>query len=222
MKKIISLLLLLALLCSFISCGDKNREYDENEVKLAAEELIRSSAELNRIFWGEGIGYIDDASFSVGYYYPADMFSLYDYGIETVDDLKEKTKKVFSQAYSQNIFSTVLSSLTDGDGIYAFARYYQKYSDAEYKEPECIMVYSKALVLLNDEVIYNYDTLQVIGSKKEIVYVTLTVDVRRDEKIQTRTLKVGLIEEENGWRIDTPTYMSYVENNDYEDLQDKK
>ena len=222
MKKIISLLLLLALLCSFISCGDKNREYDENEVKLAAEELIRSSAELNRIFWGEGIGYIDDASFSVGYYYPADMFSLYDYGIETVDDLKKKTKKVFSQAYSQNIFSTVLSSLTDGDGIYAFARYYQKYSDAEYKEPECIMVYSKALILLNDEVIYNYDTLQVIGSKKEIVYVTLTVDVRRDEKIQTRTLKVGLIEEENGWRIDTPTYMSYVENNDYEDLQDKK
>ncbi len=222
MKKIISILLLAALLCSFISCGDKNRKYDENEVKLAAEELIRSSAELNRIFWGEGIGYIDDASFSVGYYYPADMFSLYNYGIETVEDLKKKTKKVFSEAYSQNIFSTVLSSLTDGDGIYAFARYYQKYSDAENKEPECIMVYSKAIVLLNDEVSYNFDTLEVVGSKKETVYVTLKVDVKRDEKIQTRELKVGLIEEENGWRIDTPTYISYVENDDYEDLQDKK
>ncbi len=222
MKKIISLLTLFALLCSLISCGEKNREYDENEVKQAAEELIKRSAELNRIFWGEGIGYIDDASYSVGYYYPADMFSLSYYGIETIDDLKDKTQKVFSYSYSQNIFSTVLSSLSDGDGIYAFARYYQKFSDAENKEPECIMVYSNALVLLRDEVSYNFDTLEVTGSKKDIVYVTLSVDVRRDDNTQTRNLKVGLIEEENGWRIDTPTYMSYIENNDYEDLQDKK
>ena len=222
MKKIISLIMLIALLCSLISCGEKNREYDENEVKIAAEALIRKSADLNRIFWGEGIGYIDDASFSVGYYYPADIFSLSYYGIETVEDLKEKTRKVFSYSYSQNIFSTVLSSLSDGDGIYAFARYYQKFSDAENKEPECIMVYSNALVLLKDEVNYNFDTLQVIGSKKDTVYVTLSVDVKRDDKTQTRNLKVGLIEEENGWRIDTPTYMSYVENSDYEDLQDKK
>ena len=222
MKKIISLLTLFALLCSLISCGEKNREYDESEVKQAAEILISKSAALNQIFWGEGIGYISDSSYSVGYYYPADIFSLYNYGIETVDDLKEKTMEVFSFAYSQNIFSTVLSSLNDGDGIYAYARYYQKYSDAEEKVPETIMVYSKALVLLKDEVRYNFDTMEVIGSKKEMVYVTLTVDVVRDENTQTRALKVGLIEEEDGWRIDTPTYMSYVENSDYEDLQDKK
>ena len=222
MKKIISLITLIALLCSLISCGEKNREYDENEVKQAAEELIRKSDDLNRIFWGEGIGYIEDASYSVGYYYPADIFSLSYYGIETIDDLKDKTQKVFSYSYSQNIFSTVLSSLSDGDGIYAFARYYQKFSDAENKEPECIMVYSNALVLLKDEVYYNFDTLQVVGSKKDTVYVTLSVDIKRDENTQTRSLKVGLIEEENGWRIDTPTYMSYVENSDYEDLQDKK
>ena len=222
MKKIISLLTLFALLCSLISCGEKNREYDESEVKQAAEILISKSAALNQIFWGEGIGYISDSSYSVGYYYPADIFSLYNYGIETVDDLKEKTREVFSFAYSQNIFSTVLSSLNDGDGIYAYARYYQKYSDAEEKVPETIMVYSKALVLLKDEVRYNFDTMEVIGSKKEMVYVTLTVDVVRGENTQTRALKVGLIEEEDGWRIDTPTYMSYVENSDYEDLQDKK
>lgn len=222
MKKIISLLTLFALLCSLISCGEKNREYDESEVKQAAEILISKSAALNQIFWGEGIGYISDSSYSVGYYYPADIFSLYNYGIETVDDLKEKTMEVFSFAYSQNIFSTVLSSLNDGDGIYAYARYYQKYSDAEEKVPETIMVYSKALVLLKDEVRYNFDTMEVIGSKKETVYVTLTVDVVRGENTQTRALKVGLIEEEDGWRIDTPTYMSYVENSDYEDLQDKK
>ena len=222
MKKIISLLTLFALLCSLISCGEKNREYDESEVKQAAEILISKSAALNQIFWGEGIGYISDSSYSVGYYYPADIFSLYNYGIETVDDLKEKTMEVFSFAYSQNIFSTVLSSLNDGDGIYAYARYYQKYSDAEEKVPETIMVYSKALVLLKDEVRYNFDTMEVIGSKKETVFVTLTVDVVRGENTQTRALKVGLIEEEDGWRIDTPTYMSYVENSDYEDLQDKK
>jgi len=222
MKKIVSLIIVVALLCSLVSCKEKNREYDENEVKLAAESLIRKSAELNYIFWGEGIGYINDASYSVGYYYPADIFSLLSYGIETIDDLKEKTRKVFSLSYSENIFSTVFSSLGDEDEIYGFARYYQKYSDAENKEPECIMVYSNALVLLKDEVSYDFDTLKVIGSKKQTVYVTLSVNVKRGENTQTRELKVGLVEEEGGWRIDTPTYMSYIENDDYQDLQDKK
>lgn len=222
MKRIVSLIIVFGLLCSLVSCKEKNREYDENEVKLAAESLIRKSAELNYIFWGEGIGYINDASYSVGYYYPADIFSLLSYGIETIDDLKEKTKKVFSSSYSENIFSTVFSSLGDEDEIYGFARYYQKYSDAENKEPECIMVYSNALVLLNDEVSYDFDTLKVIGSKKQTVYVTLSVNVKRGENTQSRELKVGLVEEEGGWRIDTPTYMSYVENDDYQDLQDKK
>lgn len=222
MKRIVSLIIVFGLLCSLVSCKEKNREYDENEVKLAAESLIKKSAELNYIFWGEGIGYINDASYSVGYYYPADIFSLLSYGIETIDDLKEKTKKVFSSSYSENIFSTVFSSLGDEDEIYGFARYYQKYSDAENKEPECIMVYSNALVLLKDEVSYDFDTLKVIGSKKQTVYVTLSVNVKRGENTQSRELKVGLVEEEGGWRIDTPTYMSYVENDDYQDLQDKK
>ena len=222
MKRIVSLIIVFGLLCSLVSCKEKNREYDENEVKLAAESLIRKSADLNNIFWGEGIGYISDADYSFGYYYPADIFSLSSYGIETIDDLKEKTKKVFSSSYSENIFSTVLSSLSDGEEIYGFARYYQKYSDAQNKEPECIMVYSKSIVLLKDEVSYNFDTLKVIGSKKQTVYVTLSVNVKRGEQTQTRDLRVGLVEEEAGWRIDTPTYMSYVENDDYQDLQDKK
>lgn len=222
MKKLISLIIMFALLCSLISCDDKNREYDEDEVRIAAENLIRKSSDLNYIFWGEGIGYIKDDSFSVGYYYPADIASLASFKIETIDDLKEKTREVFSSSYSENIFSTVLSSLSDGDEIYRLARYYQKFSDAGNKEPECIMVYSNALVLLKDEVTYNFDTLAVRGSEKETIYVTISVNVTREEKTQIRELKVGLVEEDDGWRIDTPTYMSYIENEDYEDLQDKK
>ena len=33
--------------------------------------------------------------------------------------------------------------------------------------------------------------------------------VKRDEKVQERTLTVGLIEEENGWRINDSTYMVF-------------
>lgn len=222
MKKIVSFIALLTLLLSLVSCGEKNREYDESEVKAAAEYLIKRSADLNCIFWGEGIGYINDDSFSVGYYYPASVASLASFGIETIEDLKEKTREVFSSSYSENIFSTTLSSLSDGEEIYRLARYYQKFSDSENNQPECIMVYTNALVLLKDEVSYKFDTLTVVGSKKETVYVTLSVNVKREEKTQIRELRVGLVEEDSGWRIDTPTYMSYIENEDYEDLQDKK
>ena len=48
MKRIFSLILILTLLLtSLISCGD--REYDENEVREAAKELISASALLKQV-----------------------------------------------------------------------------------------------------------------------------------------------------------------------------
>ena len=121
------------------------------------------------------------------------------------------TCEVFSSSYSANIFETTLSSVSDTDGIQGLARYYQKYEDVEMTKPDTIMVYSRANVFLKDEVDYLFDTLEVVGSKKQIVYVTLYANVKREEKSQTRQIKVGLIEEENGWRLNDATYLVYDE-----------
>ena len=110
MKKIISLILCIVIFLSLVSCDDEKIKYDEDEVLLAAAELIVKSGELNTLFWGEGIRYEEDDLNKNGYYYPANPYSLIRYGVRTVEDMKEMARDVFSVSYCESIFSSVLSS----------------------------------------------------------------------------------------------------------------
>ncbi len=224
MKKAVSLILaVLFTVILAVNLASCDRKYDEGTVKEEAARLIAASVELNEIYWGRGIGYIQDAGSSNGAYYEANYFDLLKYEIRTVEDLKEKTRRVFSEGYCESIFATAFSSVIDEEELQFYARYYQKYADENNQEPVAIMVYSLAKVLLTDAVEYHYDTLTVIGSEKETVYVTVEVSVTREEKTQRNVLKIGLIEEKDGWRLDTPTYCSYNENeDDYNNLQNDK
>ena len=77
-------------------------------------------------------------------------------------------------------------------------------------------------VFLSDKVTYLFDTLEVSHSEGELVFVSLDVRIERDGKTQERTINVGLIEEDDGWRIDNPTYANYNEYKDrYDELNNK-
>ena len=198
-KKILSLLLAVLLLLSLLSCGDKNRSYDEAEVKAAAEELIKKSERLNKIFWGEGIPYVEEYGYTG--YYPADPIYLMENGFLTVDDLKEDAEKVFSTDYCISIRTSVFSSSAGDYGMVGYVRYYQG--------TDTIMVYKKYKPLLTDTVEYDYSNISVIGSKGEIVTVNIPIKVTRGNLSQERVIKIDLVEEKDGWRIDSPTYASY-------------
>lgn len=211
---------MLVVFSNLVSC---DRSYDEAVVKAEARELIEASAMFNEIYWGRGIDYVENTSTANGAYYEASFLSLDKYGFRTLDELKEMTRAVFTDGYCETIFQTSFSSVSDTDELQIYARYYQKYTDEYMTEPECIMVYSLAKVLLTDEVEYLFDTLEVTGSEKDTVFVTLDVLVTRDGKSQTKELKIGLIEENDGWRLDTPTYVSYNDKeDDYNNLQNDK
>ena len=209
MKKIISLILVLTLsLLSLVSCGD--RKYDEAEVKAAAKTLISDSVILNDIFWGSGIPYMDDLNTSDGIYFEAYYYYHKNLGFETLDELMAMTEKTFSQKQCDLIESTILSSVTVDDEIYSLARYYQKVSAKDNKTPECIMVNSDWKNLLIGKAEYDLDSIQVIGSEKEIVYITIDATVTYENyEPQKRNIRVALVEEDAGWRIDSPTYISY-------------
>jgi hypothetical protein len=83
------------------------------------------------------------------------------------------------------------------------------------------MVYSKAIPLLVDSVKYDYDSITVSHSKKKTVFVKIDCHITTDDgKTQDKTLEIGLVEEKNGWRIDTPTYARY--DRDYYDKVENK
>lgn len=202
MKRVISLILSAALLIMLVSCGEKNRSYDEAEVKAAAESLILKSEQINDICWGSGIPYYDDDNYANGQYYPADPVYLNKLGVSTVDEILELVVSIFSEGYSASIYGSTFSSMTGENGMVGYTRYYQGI--------DCIMVYTKYKPILCDDVEYITSDIEVIGSKGEVVTVRLPIKVTRDGTTQEKTIDVSLIEEENGWRIDSPTYAVFT------------
>jgi hypothetical protein len=207
------LITIVVILCGFTSCT-KNREYKEDEVLAAAKKLIMASEDLNEIYYGKGILWNPDLNYANGSYYRADENSLKSYGIGSLDDLKAKTRDVYTQELSNVIIQTKLSSISDDNGIHSYARYYENRSGDE----SYVMVYSKAEVFLDGEAEYHYDELSVKGSVGQVVYVLINVTVSdKDGNSQKRELQIGLIEENGAWKIDTPTYIKYVDLDYYYD-----
>ena len=209
MKKIILLLLVVVILVGAMSsCGGK--KYDENEVKSAAKSLIEASVILNEIYWGDGLQYSEDKNTADGVYYEAVYVYHHHLGFDTIEELKSLTEKTFSKDYSRSVYSTLLQSIQDGDKAIILSRYYQKYNVKDGKTPESIMVNSEWDKIFLDEVVYDYDSIKVIGSEEETVYVTINATVSRaGYDPQTREIRVSLVEENEGWRIDSPTFLNY-------------
>ena len=211
--KVICLLLIVAMLPALVSC---DRSYDEAEVKSAASKLISASLFLNEIYYGEGIKYLENSERNNGVYCEADPAFLLDCDFKTLSQLKTKTKEVFSEAHSERMFKGSFSGTFTQSGGSSMARYYQQYDNLG--NPQYMMVYSEYEDMLKGDAIYDLEGIKVLGAEGEIVYVSVDVEISYDGKTQKNTIKVGLIEEESGWRLNSPTYASY---NEYLDIYDE-
>lgn len=223
MKKtvtIVIIVLVIALLVAlFAYLFPRNRRYDEQEVMEAASELITAAAELNEIYYGKGIAYLENSSHNISIYREADPLSLEKYDVKTINQLKQKTLNVFSQSHAESMFESAFSGSFTQNGTSNMSRYYQKYDDKGIN-PVCIMVRSNYEPLMKAENVYDMSSLKVIESKGEYVYVTLSVTVIEEDKVQEQTLRIRLIEEDGGWRISSTTFANYNELQDiYNELQ---
>ncbi len=221
MKKIfrfLSVVLIIASILSVVSCAERDREYNAEEVAVAAKALIESSELLNEIYYGKGIPYELGSSEGSYKYKPANIIWLDQKGFQTVDELKEMTRKVYTESLCNSIFAAKLGSMQDATGtIESFARYVQVYESEDPTLPRHILVDIKAEPIFVCENEYLYDTLKVTHSKGEKVYITVDVVVTRPAengddaaKTETLTLTLPLIEEENGWRISGYTFLNIM------------
>lgn len=222
MKNRVILLTLVFIFALFCMMGcEKDRDYDEAEVVAAVKKLLPISEKVNEIYYGEGILYDMSLSEADGAYHKADEYSLKEFGVKNITDIKNLTLSCYSKELGNGIIQTKLSSISDEDGIKIYVRYYQKYSALDDSE-ECIMVYKNADVFLTDTVVYDYNSIRVKDVEGEILIVEVDAEVTNDEgKTQSTTLTVRLIEEEDGWRFDSPTYLKYADDKYYEDLQNQ-
>ncbi len=216
-KIFILLLCLCLLLPTLASCKEKDREYVESEVVAATEQLIKKSLILNEIYWGSGIRYVvpDDMEEIKGYL-PADKEHLAaleaEYGIKDVENLKTKTREVFSQTGYNWIVSSCLTNITGDDGIVSYARYYQSVKNAETGATDDLMVYTgtRNIYENTESVEYIYDGMYVSDVEGQVITVTLKVKTTGKSGAQkTRDFTVQVIEEATGWRLHSASYATH-------------
>ena len=205
MKKLFVLFLCAAIALNIlVSC---DRTYDEDEVKAAAQVLLENSKTVNEIFYGKGLGYDEESELTYGIYSPADEEHLAALGVSNTEGLKTLTKTVYTNELCEIIFSTRLSSVKDTDGeVKELRRYY----DGKFGDSTVIMVYTEAFVNYDNDIDYLYETLTVMGADGE--YINIEVDVLLTSIYgETRTVRAefSLLEEENGFRLDTLSFVKY-------------
>ena len=70
--------------------------------------------------------------------------------------------------------------------------------------------YKNAEIFLKDKCVYDYSTLRVDSVKGESIFVCVDLTVTNpDGDSQAAVVRVELIEEEEGFRINTPTYKRF-------------
>lgn len=218
--KILSVILFITCVLSIFSLSSCKVKYDEEEVLAAAKALLKEAEILNEVYYGDGVKY-HESDRANGIYREANNEHLKELGFSTVEELMILTEKTFSDSYSKLLYSTIIYGLMDDTSVITAARYYQEY-DEETKE-SYMMVNSKFTVMFKDSIVYDYDSLRVDEANKEKVYVTVNATVTNsDGESQNTTITITLVEEDDGWKIDNPTYANYNPLKDrYDELKDQ-
>ncbi len=188
MKKIfkITLLTILAtiLVVSTVGC----KEVSDQAAKAIVKSLVEQSYELNVIYFGEGMEGQEPEN-EGDMYVPVAGSSNYTSYLALV----EKTRQVFSEAYSNDMISVAFNGESGAIGSSAiFARYleYEGYLHVR-REIDGIEVAK-----------YDFTTIEIVkNSKRFIIAKIKTTDTDKPELVE-----ITLINEENGWRIDSATY----------------
>ncbi len=219
-KYILCILLVVSLLCLF-SCKEKEeevppREYVESEVIENATILLQKAKDVNRIVWGVGILPIEGDEQN-GTYRECSLEEMERYGVFSVDDIRTLCKEVYSGAMCQTVEHTAFGNVRDeNESIISLVRYYDK-TDKESGKTS-LMVNTGAYVYFEKEVDYHTETLQVKGVKGEVLTLTVNVTLYDEEnQSHDKTLTFSMIEETDGWKLHSPSYMKY---DAYSDIYD--
>ena len=199
------ILLLLLPLCLLTGCGEKKVE--EGEVLAAARELIAAAEPLNEVYFGTGMpvgenaGYGKDAPY---YHVPDDYLALV--GFSTVEELKEKTRAVYTAEFRAVLFPRIFESTDAQENIPYNTPYGLSGIDC------CPEAWENAgndlLDGARDE--FLTDTLRVNETGSKNAVVTLSVRVTsRSGSTETQELRLPMVLTDDGWRLDMQTAVAF-------------
>ena len=185
-----------------VSCGV---DYTDEEIIKEAEKLIEGSFQINDIYFGKGLPIGEKDSEEAKKFAEENDFELDNVQFLPVTeespyfsiaDIKEATAKVYSKAYCESLYKTAFEGFSSGEHA-VYAKYMEDESGTLTVR---IDLAENALPLRT----YDYSSIKV-KSKKE-TSVKIEIDSYLDGKKEEKPVVFTLVKEENGWRLDTPTY----------------
>lgn len=181
---ILALAVILSLAASLSSCGDK---VSTEDARTLVKGLVSESYALNVIYFGEGLKYLDEDIEENSLYAPVSPGEVY----YKKSALIEKTRKVFSEDYASDIIETAFTGVKDATDTNAiFARYVVYDGDRLYvnRQIEGIEINK-----------YDYSNIEIIRISSRFIQAKMNT-LSGDE------VSITLINEKNGWRLDSATY----------------
>jgi hypothetical protein len=194
-----ALLLIFTLLILPVGCSRSKPPaleliYDE------AVALIEQSHAVNDIVFGYGLPAwaIDSDYAALRNLYP--QATSYEYVSEyatcrTVLDIKQAMAKVYSAGYLDSLYTTLFDGYAYEEGIMAAQFHEDSQHLYQHKTYEPLVTWQR---------IYDYSTMRVVDGDAQTAVVEIESHLENDPEIVVVTLVLVL--EENGWRLDTPTY----------------
>lgn len=170
--------------CSSCGCG---ATLSEEEAKTVFNTLVNESYELNVIYFGEGLKPQLNEEDSL--YIPVQGSENYTAKLPLV----ERTKEIFSSDYASDIIKTAF----EGEmGVLGSSAIYARY--IEYDGYLSVRKDIKGVKVAK----YDYSTTEIVKiSNRFIVANIKTNNLENNEYVE-----ITLINEEDGWRIDSATY----------------
>lgn len=213
-KKIIPITLLLSMVLS--SCGSS---VTEAEVSAVLGELIPASYALNEIYFGEGLP-ISDNREDVEAFYEAlgqgeDISLNYhpvsaDCGYSSIEEIREATLAVFSEDYSEYLFTLAFSGISSVFNEDTEEQVTTTVAYARYMETDGILTVRMNLAEEALPLNRTYDTEDITIKRDNLkgehgyllVEVQSYVAGEKDERIEVKLIPDGA----GGYRLDSPTY----------------
>lgn len=198
MKRILSVFLTALLLLSLASCGSG---MSDGEIREIYRELVEASYTLNDVYYGDGLPFVNDpetmaslAGVSSRYsYMPVAKTAPY----QSEAEIRQATEAVFSKTLCEHLFVLAFEGMsTENEETVVFARYIE--------QDEILTV----RIDLADESLpmgrtYDFDSMTIISQNKNRITASFETEMNGEKSVN---VKLTLIKEEKGWRLDSPTY----------------
>ena len=196
----VACLLLLSALCG---CGSRSTPPELYEIYDEAVALIEASFAINDALLGHGLPVYEIGSeyAELNKLYGADDFANYEHvtpetPYREIDDIKAAMAAVYSTDYCQSLYANLFDGFVSGSTLVR----------AQYREDsEGLYLTTDYEPLVTKQRIYDYATMKIV-EPSSLDYVNLEIESYLPGETERMSVTISLVLEEDGWRLDTPTY----------------